>query len=322
MKINLVYHTLKNLGSGWMGSEGLRQALERNGLVDYVFNQADEVMGKQVLDIDRLQANPIFFVRGFLNGRMRLVARSGNQFKAAWNSESWFTRHGEEDASTPAAKENQGHFNMMFTCAESDLDKYSVPTYFLPSWADTHVLKEYGVPEYEELGFIGSLEGREDFMNQGDLIRVERTGRYPHNALQQTQEYAKLISKFRYLLSPPGRCFNGMCGRAFEIMACRRLAFVYLNEDTMFKHMEFFKDGEDCVYFKTYDELKEKFSYYKDKHDLCFEIATNGMRKVQEFHNSDVRAKYIVDCMEKERENWLEDQSKISDEMNEVYSSL
>lgn len=314
MKINFVYHTLQQLGSGWMGSEGLRNALEKNRYLDYTFNQ----MGKEPCDVDRLRANPIFYVRGFLDGRMPFVARGGNQFKATWNSESWYTRHGHEDTSTYYVKKNQEHFNMMFTCSESDIGLYSIPTYFLPSWGDTTVLENVKEPEiFDRLGFIGGTKGREDFLNKDSkgIIDHQQTKYFPGDHMTQTKKYTELINCYQSLVSPPGRCFTGMCGRAFEIMACKRTAFVYLNEDTMFEHMKYFRDGVDLVYFKDMDELYAKWDVYKDQPNILKQIAENGYNKVQRFHNQDMRADYIVSCMEKEHKVWLEDQAKISDEV-------
>jgi spore maturation protein CgeB len=91
--------------------------------------------------------------------------------------------------------------------------------------------------------------------------------------------------------------FNGMTGRAFEIMACKRLCLCYLNEDTMFKHMELFKDGEDIVYWKTFEEMAEKFEYYKAHPEEAQRIALNGYNKVRAHHNQDVRAKFFADTV-------------------------
>lgn len=318
-KINLVYHTPMQLGSGYFGSEGLKRALENNGLLDYGYNQN----GGDFLDEERLKSSPIFFVRGFLYGRMPIVARAGNQFKACWQSESYYTRHGDKDSSTQAAEDNQNHFNMMFTCADTDLDMYKIPTYFLPSWIDTTVIRECGRPEIHGLGFIGGREGREDFLDQDKtgIINIKRT-KLSGNATNTVDALAQLISKFEMLVSPPGRCFNGMCGRAWEIMGCNRLCFQWLNEETMFRSSKFFKDGEDIVYFKTFDELVEKYKYYLAHSSESRRIAANGCHKVRTYHNENVRVKYIIDCMTIEHNKWLEDQKKIPSWMNEIYAGI
>ena len=303
-----------------MGSNGLRNALERSGCLDYVFDQLND----KFCNYDRLRSNPIFYVRGFLDGRMPFVARAGNQFKATWNSESWFTKEGVLDTSTPFVEKNQEHFNMMFTSAETDLNKYKVPTYFLPSWVDTTIFDDVCEPEYDGLGFIGERDYRADFFAQdkNGIINQMQTSEAKGDPVRQTREYVDLICKHKMLVSPPGKCFNGMTGRGFEIMGCKRLAFIYLNEETMFKHKEFFKDGIDCVYWKTFEELEDKYNFYKKRPDLVYEISKHGYENVRANHNQDVRAKYIIDCMEKEYCHWQEDQSKISKEISSVHSML
>jgi len=319
IKINFVYHSPLALGSGYMGSEGFKRALESNDLLHYAYNQTEGVF----LDETKFLEAPIFYVRGFLNARMPLVARGGNQFKACWQSESFYTRHGEKDTSTDLCLENQEHFNMLFVCSETDLDMYDIPTYWLPSWADTTVMGERGPSCLKGLGFIGGRQGREDFLDQDvkGIFNCVRTKMFK-DSTETAKAYAKLISKFEMLLAPPGRCFNGMCGRAFEIMACNRLCFQWLNEDTMFKHMKFFTDGEDIVYFKTYDELVDKYNYYLKNPVERNKVAKNGYLKIKNFHNQDTRVKYVVDCMEREHKKWLEDQDLIPEEIHKIYEEI
>lgn len=303
-----------------MGSEGLKRALEENGLLNYSYNQT----GKEFLAVEKLQASPIFYVRGFLKGRMPLVARGGPQFKACWQSESYYTRHGVEDSSTKDAIENQKHFNMMFICSETDFDYYDIPTYFLPSWADTQALYEHNVKEkFSGLGFIGGREGREDFLcrDSRGIINYKRT-KYYKDSFRTTVELGRLISRFDMLLAPPGRCFNGMCGRAFEIMACRRLCFQWYNPDTMFMTAAFFEDGKDIVYFQSFDELYDKYEYYLTHKNEREKIATNGWRKVFEHHNEKIRSQWIVSCMEAEHQKWLREQEKIPEGINKVYDEV
>lgn len=310
MKINLIYHSPYMLGSGYMGSVGLYEALKKNDLLDYGYNTTKDA---QELDVEALQRSPVYIIRGMLPGRFPLAIKCGSQFKACWQSESYYTRRGNLDTSTQYLLDTQKEFNMLFVCSESDIGMYDIPTYLLPSWADTTVTFENGDITKEGLGFIGGTVGREDFLNQDKgIIDVRNTNLLP-SPKETAIEYARGISSYRYLVAPPGRCFVGMTGRVFEIMACRRLCFAYLNEDTMFEHMKFFEDGKDIVYFHDYDELYEKFQYYKDKHELCDQIATSGYEKILRYHNQDARARYIVECMEKEYIPWKEEQDRIPD---------
>lgn len=321
MKINFVYHSPQQLGSGYFGSMGLKNALEANNLLEYSFDQTNDS-----LDVDRLQANPIFYVRGFLNGRMPIVARGGAQFKAAWQSESFYTRAGVPDSSSQAALDNQEHFNMYFTCAETDLTYYDVPTCFLPSWADTTIFDNIApVEKKNRLGWFGGIQGREEFLNgdtRGLFERFQTKGKKYKDAVAANRELVELICKYDWLVAPPGRCFTGMCGRAWEIMACGRLCFAYYNEDTMYKTSMLFRDGVNIVFWRDIDELYAKFDYYSRHRVAANVIAHNGYELIHNCLNQNFYAQYIVDCMEKEYVKWQEEQSKISPIIEEVYASL
>jgi hypothetical protein len=225
-----------------------------------------------------------------------MVTAGGDQFKATLQSESFFTRHGKVDSSSTHIREREKLFDLMFTIAETDLNLYNIPTVWVPSWSDLTVLDDIHPPKYTELGFVGQLAGREDWFCQDKKKIIKHhptvnTG----DVLENAKLYTSHINDFSILVAPPGRMFNGMTGRAFEIMACKRLCLCYLNEDTMFKHMELFKDGEDLVYWRTFEEMVEKYNYYKNNPVEAQRIAENGYKKVREQHNQDVRAKFFAD---------------------------
>ena len=126
---------------------------------------------------------------------------------------------------------------------------------------------------------------------------MHRQSELHRDPLVNAQRYTELICKFKILVAPPGRFFNSMTGRSFEIMACRRLCLSYLNEDTMFEHSKLFQDGVDIVYWKTFEEMEEKYHYYLNHPDEAAIIADNGYNKVRKLYNQDVMAKFIADKM-------------------------
>ena len=293
-KINFIYNEPAMLGSGYMATRGLAEAFKRIGVLHYAYNTT----GKEFLDQEALRAYPIFYIRGFLPGRGPMVIAGGDQFKATLQSESFFTRHGKIDSSSTHIREREKLFDLMFTIAETDLNLYNIPTVWVPSWSDLTVLDDIHPPIYKELGFVGQLAGREDWFCQDKhkIIKHHPTVN-TKDVVENARLYTKHICDFDILVAPPGRMFNGMTGRAFEIMACRRLCLCYLNEDTMFKHKELFIDGEDLVYWKTFEEMVEKFEYYKANPDEAQRIANNGYNKVRRYHNQDVRAKFFADTV-------------------------
>ena len=315
MKINFLYHTPQSIYSGYMGSSGLKRAFERTGLLNYAYDQ----MGDKILDVQELRSAPIFSIKGFLNGRMPITRKCQDQFHATWQAESWYTRRGDMDESTKHWLKNKDYFHMIFTSADTDLEMYDIPTYHLPSWADCSIMDECGAPEWDELGFIGGSKGREDFLGQDKtgIIRQEKTKLYRDPELM-TRKYAELISKFKILVSPPGRCFTGMCGRAWEIMACRRLALVYYNLDTMPITSRRFADGIHLAYWQTFDELVDKYRYYLKNDAMREKIATAGYEKVRLFGNQNVRARYIVSCMETEYHKWLQSREAVPEDVDNL----
>ncbi len=291
-KINFLYNESSMLGSGYMCTKGLREEFDRKGVLNYAY----DTVGGDFLNEEKFREYPIFYIRGFLQGRMPWVQAGGDQFKATLQSESFYTRHGKIDPSSTMIREREGLFGLFITFAESDLNIYKVPTVWMPSWADITVLDDLAPPEYEGLGFVGNLGGREDWYKQDrHKIIVHKNTELHRNPLVNAQRYTQLMNKFKILVAPPGRSFNSMTGRVFEIMACRRLCLAYVNPDTMFKHMEMFKDGEDYVTWTTYDEMVQKYEYYSNNPDEAWRIATNGYNKIRKFHNQELAARYIFE---------------------------
>lgn len=291
-KLNFIYNEPAMLGSGFMATRGLMEAFKRIGVLHYAYNTT----GKEFLNEEALREYPIFYIRGFLPGRGPMVTAGGNQFKATLQSESFFTRHGKVDTSSTHIRAREKLFDVMFTIAETDLNLYNIPTFWVPSWGDTNVLDDIHPPIYTELGFVGQLAGREDWFNQdkNKIIKHHPTIN-TNDVLENAKLYTSHICDFSILVAPPGRMFNSMTGRVFEIMACRRLCLAYMNEDTMFEHKKLFIDGEDIVYWHTFEEMVAKYQYYKENAVEAQRIANNGYLKVREYHNQDIRARFFAD---------------------------
>jgi hypothetical protein len=225
-----------------------------------------------------------------------MVDAGGDQFKATLQSESYFTRHGKIDPSSGYIREREKYFGLLITFAETDIEFYRVPTLWYPSWADITVLDDIGSPEYDKLGFVGGMAGREDWIQHDkNGIVLHKHTELARDPLVNAQRYTEMICKFKILVAPPGRFFNSMTGRVFEIMACRRLCLAYHNPDTMFKHDKLFQDGVDLVYWHTFDELEDKYKYYLSHPDEMWRIADNGYNKVRQFHNQDLAAQFFAD---------------------------
>jgi hypothetical protein len=132
MKINFVYRTFNHLGSSLFGGFGLEQELKRQGVLHYSYN----VSGDKFIQPEELQKYPVLFMRGGMSGMGPAIDACGSQFKASFESESYYTRHGNVD--DPGIKDRLKRFDLVFTCAESDLNQFKPKTLFCPVWADIH----------------------------------------------------------------------------------------------------------------------------------------------------------------------------------------
>jgi hypothetical protein len=292
-KLNFLYNESMMLGSGYMCTKGLAEAFERIGVLNYAFNTT----GAEFINEEEFRKYPIFYIRGFLAGRAPYVDAGGDQFKCTLQSESFYTRHGKVDGSSVTIRDREKKFGLMITFAETDLNLYKIPTIWMPSWADITVLDDLNPPEYDKLGFIGGMPGREDWYSlDKNKIIMHKQSELARDPLVNAQRYTELINKFKILVAPPGRFFNSMTGRVFEVLACKRLCLAYRNPDTMFMHDKLFKDGVDLVYWSTFEEMEEKFRYYSKNEKEAWDIAENGYQKVRKYYNQDIMAKFIADA--------------------------
>lgn len=295
-KINLVYTAFPHLGSAYLGTFGMEKALRKLGRLHYSFN----TRGKEFINPEELSKYPVLYMNGCNQGNLKVIEAAGSQFKASFQSESFFTRHGKPDTSSTLIREREKLFDLIFTPADTDTNIYRVPTLHCLAWADTSVMYplNHHLPFNEKLLFIGNRDGREDFLKQDKkkIIDVRNT-EYIDNPALNAKRYTELMGKYLHCVNPPGRYFNGVAGRMFEILACKRLCFQFYNEFTMFKTLAEFKDGEHIIYFKTIDELEYKHEYYLKHLEEGFNIAENGNKVFLNGHTETHRANFFADSI-------------------------
>lgn len=295
-KINFVYTAYPHLGSPYFGTIGLEKALRKSGKLHYAFN----TKGIEYLNKEELQKYPVLYMAGHQQGKLPLIEAAASQFKATFQPESFFTRHGKPDTSSVLIRERESMFDLIFTVADTDINFYSIPTIFCSPWADTNVTHPLPLPLpfNERLLFIGNKDGREDFLklDKNKSIDVKNT-EYTPDAYTNAKKYSQLMAKYAHCVNPPGRFYNGVTGRMWEILACKRLCFQFYNEFTMFKTLKDFKDGEHVIYFKTIDELEYKHDYYLKHLDEGFKIADNGHKQFLLGHTQEIRANFLADSI-------------------------
>lgn len=295
-KINFVYTAFPHLGAAYFGTHGLERALRKIGKLHYSFN----VRGQEFLNTEELQKYPVLYMAGHTQGKLHFIEAAGKQFKATFQPESFFTRHGNPDVSSALIREREKMFDMLFTVADTDTNMYSIPTVFCSPWADTNVMYplNHHLPFNEDLLAVGGKDGREDFikMDKKNIIHWMNTEWHPDPILN-AKRYTELMAKYLHIINPPGRYYNGVTGRMWEILACKRLCFQFYNEYTMFKTLADFKDGRDIIYFKDIDELEYKHNYYLKHLDEGFQIAENGNKVFLNGHTEIHRANFLADAV-------------------------
>lgn len=210
--------------------------------------------------------------------------------KGGFNSKDYFE----------VLKAGSKYFNIFFSPSEEDLNTYfGKPCYWFPGWANTDLLDDITRPVSDKLGFIGSLRGeRIKFFSQdkNKIIELANTA-FKDDPIENAKELCKLINKYRFLVCPMGVRVRTMPGKVFEYMACKRLCFSYLNESYMFKSGLLFGDGKEVVYFKNFKELERKYNYYLQNKKEAEDIAEAGYRKVRQYFNADVMARWFAEIV-------------------------
>jgi len=288
-KINYVYTAFPHLGAAYFGTHGLVAELKRTGRLHYEYN----TQGGDFINEEELVKYPILFMNGHTLGKVLDVAK--DQFRANYHSESYFTRHGKVVGSGNLLMERQNQFDIIFYCAEADADRFSIPSVFCSVWADTNVMYPMERETSKRLFFMGGLSGREDFLMQdrrGDIVRQQTE--FHKDPFTNVMRYTDLMANYLHIVNPPGRLYNGVTGRIYEILACGRLCYQFYNPDTMFRTLKEFEDGKHVVYFKTMDELLDKYEYYKSHEAEAWEIAKAGHQKFLDGHTQVHRAEFLV----------------------------
>ncbi|MGV7224408.1 MAG: glycosyltransferase family protein, partial [Nitrospinales bacterium] len=215
------------------------------------------------------------------------------QLIAEINPESLNTRQSDlkKEMSDLIAKRSE-YFDIYFSGVEVDLESYwGKPAYWLPAWVHAEVLDDMFPPTSDELCFIGRKWRRDDFFFQDKKGIISLYNTEPKDcSLENLFELSKLINRFKILLNPISSITTAMTGKTFEYLACKRMCLCYLNESWMFKSKELFEDGKDIVFFKTFEELEDKYNYYIKNEKNRAKIALAGYKNVRRFHNADLRA--------------------------------
>lgn len=308
MKINFLYRRSNSLRSGrldtapWVTSDGILNSFKKFDLVHY---SHDCVEGASGININELIKYPIFIVRGYdpyFHTTIDNVV--GRQFMAWMDTETLTLRSDLPRRTTTwntYANRFSKKMNMIFTPSKLDQKDYHGKdpndVIYYRFFVDTDVVKNVCEPIYDELTFIGPTVNRLGLLNQIPNLKTFQTPAVT-DLLTTANIYVKAICEHKFLLAPPAVSIRVMSGRPYEIMACERVCFCYVDyaieqEDDISP----LKDGENIVLFKSVEELKEKYAYYKTQPELCAKIGKAARQTVLEHYSCDKWIPFFVEKM-------------------------
>lgn len=298
--INLLYRGTNIKGYSWHTAVGLYEAMKRNNLIHYAF---DVMRPERELDYDKLLERPILAMKGYDTTCHSIVDYVwGKQFIASIEPETIETHLGVEDRYNQfdgTARNYARKFSHVFTMSSKDqMDYYGknpkdVSLY--KSFVDCEVFKNYEEPTIEGLGFVGSPRERELFLSKIPNL-IQEQSPVQKTALESAVHLAKTMNKYRFLLCTPGKVFRLIPGRAFEIMACQRVCFCHITKEIKSEYdIGYLKDGVNIVFFESFDELMDKYQYYKNKPSISEQLARNARETALEYHSIDMWVKKIVE---------------------------
>jgi len=175
------------------------------------------------------------------------------------------------------------------------LQKEHFDAVFVSKAYDQTFLKNLHRTRDVELGFIGSLGSgayseRKKFLEklaQKESLLITRTN--------SGEDYLNMLNRIRFFVS----CDMGMgeyMSKNFEALACGCVLITYSQGDEENKAIGF-KDMENVVLYKTLDELQHKLSLLRLDKALAENIASKGQKLAEEYYNSDVVGKRIVEAL-------------------------
>lgn len=175
------------------------------------------------------------------------------------------------------------------------LQKEQYDAAFVSKAYDQTFLKNLYKSRDIELGFIGSIGSgayseRKNFLEmlaQKENLLITRTN--------SGEDYLNMLNRIRFFVS----CDMGMgeyMSKNFEALACGCVLITYSQGEEENKAIGF-KDMQNVVLYKSLDELQHKLSLLRSDQTLSESIASQGQKLAEEYYNSDVVGKRIVEAL-------------------------
>ena len=273
--------------------------MERQGLLHYAF---DSYSPMRELDFKKMQAYPILIMKGYHESCHSIIDQlHGTQFIANIESESLLNKDGSPQNMDGYNREYSKKFDLIFAHGTKDCKNYygrtAIPYH---CFIDCQMFRSAKPPISRKLAFIGSTREREGFIKMCEIavpIHVETTEKLETGEATAIK-LVETMCEHPFLLSGLGKVSRYLSGRTYEIMACERVCFQYIDNECLDEFdSSILKDGYNIVFFRNGRELRDKFNYYSSRPDLCHTIAKQARSTALEHNDLDKMCHYFVNHM-------------------------
>ena len=152
-----------------------------------------------------------------------------------------------------------------------------------------HKIKRDRIYEISFVGHNNNPERRMYMKMLNGYLTKNKIKGFISTKIVNKERYIEIIKNSRFGLSTRGTGYDTW--RYWEI-PCYGTAL--LAQRTPINIPNNFVDGESALFFKDYDELKQKFEKYVIKSNEWFEIARNGQKHFFKYHTPKKRAEYLL----------------------------
>lgn len=171
----------------------------------------------------------------------------------------------------------------------------TVPSYWLPFSVDTNIYKKIQIPKTLDI-LTSSTQRKDVYPNRVKVNKlVNNMGLKSIQKRVVHEEYVKAINKSKICIISTN-VFNSPNMKFTEFSSCG--SFILSDKPDDFYELGF-KDGYHLVLYKGMNDLKDKIEYYLTHEKEREIIAKNGMNFVRNTHNNSIRAKYLIDTIER-----------------------
>ena len=170
------------------------------------------------------------------------------------------------------------HFDIVYSFDQGAIDLYyelgCKNVRHLPPATETDRYRKLYIDKKYDVGFVGTLD-----IERMNIFKAASKVCNVTDFQVHGEESVKVINEIKIMLNC-GRGNTDINQRTFETLACG----TFLLTNWIPEEYQLFKDGEHLVYWKDYNELCDKITYYLEHEDEREAIAVNGYNEVVSKH--------------------------------------